>query len=90
MAQLRWRQCPRPTGLAGTAAAGRYQGMELRQGEQVLATVGFDRYRDAYYWYGSGHNSLWSDVTYDTPEAACAAAKAYVQAKLASEAEEPH
>lgn len=80
--RLTWRQEPRATGLAGVVADGKFRALQLRRAGKVLAWVDFDRAREAYYWYGSGYNSLWDGLTYSTPEEAQSAAKAHVQKTL--------
>jgi hypothetical protein len=76
---MRWKLKPRERGLAGIAESARPRTHLLCRGGKELARVSPSGSR--WYFYGGGHNSLWSGVDYATADEAKAAAKAHVQAK---------
>lgn len=65
-AALRWSRTPREKGLRGVCGD---RGYILTQNGIVLIKIN-SLENGHYYWYGSGHNTLWEKQTFETLDAA--------------------
>jgi hypothetical protein len=80
-----WSRQPSERGLAGVCQGPR--GFILKRGGKEVGRVSpltggpINRDITGWYWYGSGHNSLWSGDKYTNPDDAKAACLAYVRSK---------